>query len=117
MVIRSVVALMQVLLSVLPHGAGTNFTPWWGEAVAYGNTAQRFHPPGDRTRIGLYSSPARLTATLRGPQIIAFCGQEQLMVNSFCDQMNTILDNGDKYKNHLTLTISIHLPLLPSQEI
>ena len=27
---------------VLPHRAGTNFTPWWGEAVACGNTAQRF---------------------------------------------------------------------------
>ena len=37
---RSVVALMQAPLSVLPH-----------RAVAYGNTAQRFHPPGDRTWI------------------------------------------------------------------
>ena len=29
---------------VLPHRARTNFTPWSGEAVTYGNTAQHFHP-------------------------------------------------------------------------
>ena len=29
---------------VLPHRAGTNFIPWWGVAVAYGNSAQCFRP-------------------------------------------------------------------------
>ena len=32
-------------LSILPHRTCTNFTPWWDEAVAYGNTAQHFHSP------------------------------------------------------------------------
>ena len=27
----------------IAHRAGTNFWPWCGKAVAYGNTAQRFH--------------------------------------------------------------------------
>ena len=42
---------------VLPHRASTNFTPWWGDTVSYGNTAQHFHPSltfagtGDRTQI------------------------------------------------------------------
>ena len=29
---------------VLPHRDGTNFTPWYGEAMTYGNTTQHFHP-------------------------------------------------------------------------
>ena len=51
---------------VLPHRAGTNFTPWYGETVTFGNTAQCFHPfPGIEP-----SSPTwqhlTLTITLRG---------------------------------------------------
>ena len=39
---------------VIQHRAGTNFRPWYGEAVTYRNTAQCFHPlPGIKP-----SSPA-----------------------------------------------------------
>ena len=57
MVMRSGVTLHpmqgQCPSPVLPHRAGTNFTPWYGEAVAYRNTAQWFHPSPTFARTGV----------------------------------------------------------------
>ena len=48
------------LFIVLPHKAGTNLAPLWGEAVHYRNTAPCFHP--DRYCI-CYSFPYCYTCT------------------------------------------------------
>ena len=70
----SVVTLIQAPLSVLPHRAGTNFTPWCDEAMAYRNPTQHFWPSltfagtGDQSGIA-YITALRANRHTMGPTV------------------------------------------------